>query len=69
MKKTTIKESLVNHPELYEFIKTIAADDLMISDGNDGTPYVIIAAPSSEKMFSFSKTETGYDLTIKDASI
>ena len=70
MKETSIKEGLVNHPDLYEFIKTIAADDLMIAGGDDeGTPYVIFTDPSSEKIFKFTKTETGYDLTIKDASI
>jgi hypothetical protein len=60
---TTLRESLNNHPDLYDLIKVLGLNPDVIEDSRCNL--VTFIAPTIKKSFTFTKTDGGYDLKIE----
>lgn len=69
MDKMTLRQSLTNHPMIFEFIMLLASEgQYVIADGEyEGKKYVIFSSTSSKTILTFTKTENGYSLTKEDS--
>ena len=58
----TLRESLIDHPDLYDLLKVFGLSPDVIA--NSATNSITFITPTIKKSFTFRKTDDGYDLKI-----
>jgi len=59
---TTMRESLINHPDIYDMVKALGLSAAVIE--NSKTNAITFFTPLMKKTFTFTKTDDGYTLKI-----
>lgn len=59
----TLRESLVDHPDLYDLVKVLGLATDSITDSRSNS--ITFITPTIKKSFTFTKTEGGYDIKIE----
>lgn len=59
----TLRESLIDHPDLYDLLKVLGLAPAVIA--NSSTDSITFITPTIKKSFTFIKTDDGYSLKIE----
>ena len=64
IEKSSITESFKNHSEIIDLMNAFARDDLFVSEPDKNC--IIMGAAEQNKLYTFTRTEDGYNIKISD---